>query len=431
MMAAPQAASAGLPPSVVEFSLEGPRPQRRATVAFRWLLALPHLLYLAVLVMVAYGALFFGWLAALVTGRLPAGIATFVARVVGYSARVNGYGSMLLTDRYPAFSLDDDADYPIAVSLPEGGRLNRLAVLFRLILLLPAFFVTSMVLGGYSVVAVFVWLIVFVSGRLPTSLFEAEAATLRYATRTFAFAAMLTSDYPRGLFGDKDRSSPLAPPSPAVPVSPAAVPVLPPGAVSVLPPAAVPGPPDVMPWPPGPPISPSSSATTIAPAAPRITRLILSKAAKRIIVAFLVLGVVGQVGSISLSAATVGERVRTINRLDADQLTLHEAALEFRAASTSCAVQGGLQCLKTAIAKFRVAFTDYREDLRATDLPAQAVSYADDLDTTTADIISSLNGLLSISNTTAFQTELARFEALANEFDAEYLALRDAVLGRA
>jgi hypothetical protein len=425
MMAAPLVTPAGIAAGVVEFSLEGPRPQRRATVAFRWLLAVPHLLYLSVLVMVAYVAVVLGWFAALVTGRLPAGIATFVARVIGYSARVQGYSSMLLTDRYPGFSLDDDADYPISVVVPQGARLNRLAVLLRLVLLVPASIVTLLALGGYGAAAVFVWLIVFVSGRLPDSLFEAESAVLRYATRTFAFAAMLTSDYPRGLFGDKDRPAGLATGVPSV----GSVPPTPPSVFLAPAQGLDPSDADLARWSTAPP--PIATTPTPMSMAPRITRLVLSKAAKRIIVLFLVLGAVTQAGSYSVTVRTVGERVRTVHELDADQATLHGAALTFRGASTSCAVQGGLDCLKTAIGKFRVAMVRYRDELRATDLPPQAVSAADALDQSAADIVTSLNRLLGLSDVTAFQAELLHFEALANQFDADYLRLRDTVLGRA
>ena len=54
-----------------------------------------------------------------------------------------------------------------------------------------------------------------VTTRLPRSLFEAEAAALRYQLRAYAYFAMLTSEYPRGLFGDPapatDAPLPLAP----------------------------------------------------------------------------------------------------------------------------------------------------------------------------------------------------------------------------
>ena len=43
----------------------------------------------------------------------------------------------LLTDRYPPFSLDD-VEYPVRPILPGRGPLNRVSVLFRIILAIPA-----------------------------------------------------------------------------------------------------------------------------------------------------------------------------------------------------------------------------------------------------------------------------------------------------
>jgi hypothetical protein len=50
---------------VAEVSYEGPGPQRRLTIAFRIILALPHLIYAALVVIVALLATVVGWFAAL------------------------------------------------------------------------------------------------------------------------------------------------------------------------------------------------------------------------------------------------------------------------------------------------------------------------------------------------------------------------------
>ena len=98
------------------------------------------------------------------------------------------------------FSLSE-ADYAVSVELTPG-RLNRAAVLFRFILFVPATIVVNILFLGFQVAAVFIWLIALVAGRLPTPLFEAEAAIVRYLSRYYAYAGLLTSEYPSGLFGD-------------------------------------------------------------------------------------------------------------------------------------------------------------------------------------------------------------------------------------
>src|SRR5687768_11124870 len=126
-------------PNVVVLGLEGPRPQRRLTVAFRIILAIPHWLYAYVLGIAVFFAVVAAWLAALVIGRMPDGLGTFIGRTLQYYGRVYSYSYYLLTDRYPPFALDD-VDYPVTVTVPTGGRLNRAAVFFRAILMIPAVF---------------------------------------------------------------------------------------------------------------------------------------------------------------------------------------------------------------------------------------------------------------------------------------------------
>ncbi|MDH6108915.1 hypothetical protein P3T36_006292 [Kitasatospora sp. MAP12-15] len=177
-----------------------PARQRRLTVLLRVLLLVPHFVVLFVLSFVAFFAAVVGWFAALFTGRLPVPIADFLAGYVGYHTRVLA-SSMLLVDRYPPFALRAPAGYPVQIEL-RPGRLNRLAVLFRIILMIPAVIIESLATSGWCVVALVIWLVVLIAGRMPRPLFEASAATARYAMRLSAYTLMLTSAYPKALFGD-------------------------------------------------------------------------------------------------------------------------------------------------------------------------------------------------------------------------------------
>jgi hypothetical protein len=109
---------------------------------------------------------------------------------------------MLLVDRYPPFTLDAPSDYPVQLEL-RAGPLNRLAVFFRLLLIIPAVVVASLAASGWFVLAFFFWLLVLVLGRMPRPLFEATAATLRFEMRVRAYFLLLTSAYPKRLFGDQ------------------------------------------------------------------------------------------------------------------------------------------------------------------------------------------------------------------------------------
>ncbi|MCX4750877.1 DUF4389 domain-containing protein [Kitasatospora sp. NBC_01287] len=239
--------------------IPGPGPQRRLTVLFRWLLLLPQFIVLWVLSVVAFFAAVIGWFAALFTAHLPGGIARYLADYVAYDTRVAA-AATLLVDRYPPFSLRRQPDYPVQIEL-RPGRLNRAAVFFRLILMIPAAVVNSLLGTGWLALAFFIWLWVLVTGRLPRPVFEATAAFVRFRMRFDAYVLMLTSAYPKGLFGEEPQ---LTAPGAAAPDT-------------STPGFAAPG--------------------AAEPAASATRPLVLSGAGKGFLVAFLVLGLAGHVSS--------------------------------------------------------------------------------------------------------------------------------------
>src|SRR5579863_2553070 len=196
----PAAATAQEELAPVLIAFAGPAPQSRLTVLIRILMVIPHFVVLWALAIAAYVVVIIGWFGALFTGRLPGFAADFLTGFVRWQARVFGY-AILLTDVYPPFTMED-ADYPIRVAV-RPGQLNRLAVLFRFCLLIPAWIVASVIgYGAFTLVQFVSWLIVLISGQMPGALYQALAAALRYQIRVYGFAFMLTSAYPSGLYGD-------------------------------------------------------------------------------------------------------------------------------------------------------------------------------------------------------------------------------------
>lgn len=72
----------------------------------KWLLAIPHYVILFCLFVIAVFAAICAWFAILVTGRYPRSLFDFIVGVGRWSLRADAYAFLLVTDRYPPFSLD-------------------------------------------------------------------------------------------------------------------------------------------------------------------------------------------------------------------------------------------------------------------------------------------------------------------------------------
>ena len=71
----------------------------------KWLLAIPHYVVLFVLWIAAIAAVVIAWFAIVITGRYPRVLFDFVEGVFRWSLRVSAYAFLLVTDKYPPFSL--------------------------------------------------------------------------------------------------------------------------------------------------------------------------------------------------------------------------------------------------------------------------------------------------------------------------------------
>ncbi|MEU8526923.1 MULTISPECIES: DUF4389 domain-containing protein [Streptomyces] len=182
-------------------ALDVPPPdrQRRWTVFLRWLLLLPQFIVVALLSIAAFFVTIAGWFAALFLGRLPDPIASFLGTVLAYQTRVSA-SSTLLVDRYPPFAFDAP-EYPVQIGL-QSTPLNRLAVFFRLILVIPAAIISGLAQSGWFAISWVFWLIGIILGRLPEPVFGATAAVVRYRMRLSAYMMLLTPVYPKGILGD-------------------------------------------------------------------------------------------------------------------------------------------------------------------------------------------------------------------------------------
>lgn len=92
----------------VHLELDYPEVERdlnRWLPLVKWLLAIPHVVVLAFLTVGAVVAVVVAWFAILFTGQYPRALFDFVVGVGRWWLRVQAYAVLLVTDRYPPFSL--------------------------------------------------------------------------------------------------------------------------------------------------------------------------------------------------------------------------------------------------------------------------------------------------------------------------------------
>ncbi|HVT77136.1 MAG TPA: DUF4389 domain-containing protein, partial [Acidimicrobiales bacterium] len=298
------------------------------------------------------------------------GMANFLSDVVQYQARVYAYSYMLLTDQYPPFALAN-SDYAVSVAT-HPGQLNRAAVFFRPILLVPAGIMTFLVGVGMQIAMIVGWIITLILGRLPTPLWEANAAVLRYATRFQAFAFMLTAEQPKALWGD----------------------------------------------PPAPVVAEASLGEPDLPERPRITRLVLSKAARRVLVTFIVLTIVVYGGLIVVGGVTGVKTARAYRQLDDSHHSLGVAVNQFGADAQQCAISGGLTCLHDANTRLANAFDGFATEVGNISFPAQLD--ASPLIADAHDCSAALRRMAVASTQTDYGAAAADYQSALNRFNQDY-----------
>jgi hypothetical protein len=167
--------------------------RNRLTVFFRLILAIPLVLWAILWGVITLLAWIANWFATLVKGQSPEGLHNFLASYLRYSTHVRAY-TLLVADPYPSFT--GKPGYPIDLEVDPPQPQNRLTVFFRIVLAIPALFLTNILSNLSQLLAVFSWFIALVLGRVPEGLRNFAALALRIETQTYGYVMLLTGRYP-------------------------------------------------------------------------------------------------------------------------------------------------------------------------------------------------------------------------------------------
>jgi hypothetical protein len=187
---------APLPDHPVRLRVDDDLHRNRLTVAFRLILAVPHIVWITLWSVVGVFAAIAAWVWTLAAGRPPATLQRFLAALVRYWVHFSAF-VYLAAGPFPGFT--GTPGYPVELGVPtEPERQPRLVTLFRLLLAVPAFIVASAVGTVMGFAAVGGWFASLATGRMPLGLRNAIAFGTRYNAQTYAYLLLLTPRYPYG-----------------------------------------------------------------------------------------------------------------------------------------------------------------------------------------------------------------------------------------
>lgn len=185
---------APLPAHPVRLDLRDELRRNRWTVAFRFVLAMPHVVWAMLWSVVMLPVAIVMWLTTLVLGRTPEPLHRFAARYVRYLTHVYAF-AYLGGGPFPGFA-GAAGSYPVDMEIAPPERQRRWRVALRGILALPALLLSGAIGGAATVAGIGAWFYSLVNGRAPEGLRNIVVFTSRYSAQTYAYLLFLTPRYP-------------------------------------------------------------------------------------------------------------------------------------------------------------------------------------------------------------------------------------------
>ena len=189
--------------------------RNRLTVFFRLLLAIPHLIWLAIWTLGVVILVVIAWFVVLFRGVMPDGMHRFFTMYIRYATHVNAY-IHLAANPFPNFLGEH---YEVDVEFAPPQRQNRWTVGFRILLAVPALLISAVLgsgINGYfgsgsstgttrqelQITGVLVacafltWFYALVKGRAPEGIARLQWYCLHYGAEVAAYVLLVTDRYP-------------------------------------------------------------------------------------------------------------------------------------------------------------------------------------------------------------------------------------------
>ena len=161
----------------------------------KWLIVLPHYV---VLFFLAIGAMFVGFIAffaTLFTAKYPEGMWNYMVGVHRWAMRVMAY-QMLITDKYPPFTLQETPDDTIQLVAEYPEHVSRWRPLFAWLIVIPYAIVASLIFLVAQICSFFGFFTILFTKHIPDGLFNVIRNGFTWNLRTGFYSYWMSTEYP-------------------------------------------------------------------------------------------------------------------------------------------------------------------------------------------------------------------------------------------
>ncbi len=185
---------AELPGHPIRLEMSDELRRNRWLVAFRFVLVMPHFVWVTLWSVVAIVVAIVTWLVTLIMGRTPLRLHNFLSAFVRYASHLYAF-AYLGGGPFPGF-VGKPGTYPVDFAIEGPERQNRWTVAFRGLLALPALALLSAIGGAALFASIGGWFYALIKGRMPEGVRNLVVFASRYNAQVYGYLLFVTPRYP-------------------------------------------------------------------------------------------------------------------------------------------------------------------------------------------------------------------------------------------
>ncbi len=190
-----QPVTAGLPAYPASATAEIQESYVRFLPLVKWLLLVPHYIALFFLAIGAAVVAFIAFFAVLFTGSYPRGLWDYMVGFYRWALRVAAY-LLLMTDRYPPFTLGETDDDNVILVAEYPEKVERWRPFVAWLLVIPYAVVASLIFAVAQVCSILAFFTIIFTKRIPEGIFDIMRVALNWQTRASLYSYWMTVKYP-------------------------------------------------------------------------------------------------------------------------------------------------------------------------------------------------------------------------------------------